>query len=234
MFQHSLSLVSTQRSGKHVYIKTCTWMLLAALFIIAQSWKQTRCSLACEWIHKLWSIQTTGELSALTRDARPSHRKACRKGPWMHVGEWRKQVWKACCSVWLFVTPWTAARQASLSFTISQSLLKLLSIEWVMPSNHPDLYYPLLLLPSIFPSSRIFSNELALCIRWQKYWSFSTSSSNEYSELISLALTGWNSLLFKGLSRVFSGITVQRHQFFSTQPSLWSNFHIHTWLLEKT
>ena len=85
----------------------------------------------------------------------------------------------------LSVTPWTAACQASLSFTTSRSLLKLMSIEWVMPSNHPDLYYPLLLLPSIFPSSRIFSNELALCIRWQKYWSFSISPSNEYSGLIS-------------------------------------------------
>ena len=84
----------------------------------------------------------------------------------------------------LFVTPWTAAHQASLSFTISQSLLKLMSIELVMPSNHLTLSHPLLLLPSILPSIRVFSNEWALCIRWPKYWSFSINPSNEYSALI--------------------------------------------------
>jgi len=87
----------------------------------------------------------------------------------------------------LFVTPWTAAHQASLSFTISQSLLKLMSIELVMPSNHLILCHPLLLLPSIFPSIRDFSSELTLPIRWPKDWnfSFSISPSNEYSRLIS-------------------------------------------------
>ena len=92
-----------------------------------------------------------------------------------------------CCSVLrhvrLFATPWTAARQASLSFTISQSLLKLMSIELVMPSNHLTVWCPLLLLPSIFPSIRVFSNELALCIRWPKYWSFSISPSNEHRKV---------------------------------------------------
>ena len=89
--------------------------------------------------------------------------------------------------VQLFKTPWTAACQASLSLTISQSLLKLMSIESMMPSNHVILCHPLLLLPSIFPSIRIISDESALCIRWPKYWSFSfsISPSNEYSELIS-------------------------------------------------
>ena len=87
--------------------------------------------------------------------------------------------------VQLFVTPWTAAHQASLSFTVSQSLLKLMSIESVMPYNHLILCYPLLLLPSIFPSIRVFSIELALSIRWPKYWSFSMGPCNEYSELIS-------------------------------------------------
>ena len=88
--------------------------------------------------------------------------------------------------VQLFVTPWTAARQASLSFTISQGLLKLMSIESVMPSNHLILCYPLLLLPSIFPSIRVFSSESVLCIRWPKYWhvSFSIRPFNEYSECI--------------------------------------------------
>ena len=90
----------------------------------------------------------------------------------------------------LFVTPWTAAHQASLSFTISWSLLKLKSIELVMPSNHLILCRPLLLLPSIFPSIRVFSNELAPCIRGPKYWSFSfsISPSDEYAGLISFRI----------------------------------------------
>ena len=128
----------------------------------------------------------------------------------------------------LFVTPWTVACQASLSFIISQSLLKLMSIESVMPSNHLILCCPLL-LPSIFPSIRVFSNEWAPHIRWPKYWrfSFSISLSNKYSELISFRLTGLTSQS-KGLSRVFSNTTVRKHQFFSAQSSLWSNSHIHT------
>ena len=85
-------------------------------------------------------------------------------------------------------TPWTAACQASLSFTISWSLLKLMSIELVLASSHLVLCHPLLLLPSIFPSIRVFSNELALHIRWPKYWSFSISPSNEYSRLISFRI----------------------------------------------
>ena len=98
--------------------------------------------------------------------------------------------------VWLFVTPWTAACQASLSINNSQSLLKLMSIESVMPYNHLILYHPLLLPPSIFLSIRVFSNESALRIRWPKYWSFSfsISPSSEYSGLISLAMD-WLDLL---------------------------------------
>ena len=96
----------------------------------------------------------------------------------------------------LFVTPWTAARQASLSITSSQSFLKLMLIQSVMPSNHLILCHPLLLLPSIFPSIRVFSNESVLRIRWPKYWSFSfsTSPSNEYSGLISSRID-WFDLL---------------------------------------
>ena len=92
--------------------------------------------------------------------------------------------------VQLFATPWTAAHQASLSITNSRSLLKLMSIESVMPSNHLVLCHPLLLLPSVFPSIRVFSNQSALCIKWLKYWSFSfsISPSNEYSELISFRI----------------------------------------------
>ena len=85
----------------------------------------------------------------------------------------------------LFATPWTAAHQASLSFTILHSLLKLMSIGSVMPSNHLILCHPLLLLPSVFPSIRVFSNESILCIRWPKYWSFSISPSSESSGLTS-------------------------------------------------
>jgi len=92
------------------------------------------------------------------------------------------------------VTTRTGAHQASLSITNSRSLLKLMSIESVMPSNHLILYCPLLLLPSVFPSIRVFSNELVLCIRWPKYWSFSISPSNEYSGLISFRMD-WLGLL---------------------------------------
>ena len=98
--------------------------------------------------------------------------------------------------VWLFATPWTAAHQASLSLTNSRSLLKLMSIELVMSSNHLILCHPLLLPPSIFPSIRVFSNESVLCNRWPKYWSFSISisPSNEYSGLISFRMD-WLALL---------------------------------------
>ena len=125
--------------------------------------------------------------------------------------------------------------QASLSWTISSSLLKLISIKSVMPSNHLILDCPLLLPPSIFPSIGVFYNESALRISWPKYWSFSfsISPSSEYSGLICFRIEWFDLLAPKGLSRVFSNITVWRCQFFGTQHSLWSNFHIHTWLLEK-
>ena len=117
-------------------------------------------------------------------------------------------------------TLWMAAYQAFLSLTISWNLPKLMSIESVMLSNHLILCHPLLLLPSIFSSIRVFSNELALHIRWPKYWSFSFSfsPSNEYSGLIFL--------LSKGLSRVFSSTIIQKHLFFGAQSSVWSNSHI--------
>ena len=110
--------------------------------------------------------------------------------------------------VLLFATPWTAAHQASLSITNSQSLLKLISIESVMPSNHLILCRPLLLSPSTLPSIRAFSNEAVLCIRWPKYWnfSFSISPSSEYSHWFPLGWTGWTSLQSKGLWRVFSSV----------------------------
>ena len=103
--------------------------------------------------------------------------------------------------VQFFVTPWTAGCQASLSITSSQSLLKLMSIESVMPSNHLILCHPLLLLPSIFPSSRVFSNESVLWIRWQKYWSFSFSISppNEYSGPITFRIDWLDLLALQGI-----------------------------------
>ena len=138
------------------------------------------------------------------------------------------------CHVRLLVTPWTAARQASLSITNSWSLPKLMSIESVMPSNHLILYCPLLLLPSIFPSIRVFSNESALCIRWPKYWSFSfnISPSNEYSGLISFKMD-WLDLLavqgtLKSLLQHHSSKTsvLQHSAFFMVQLSYlyyWKN-----------
>ena len=136
--------------------------------------------------------------------------------------------------VQLFVTSWTAARQAPLSITNSWSLLKLMSIKSVMPSNHLILCHPLL-LPSIFPTIRVFCNESVLPIRWPKYWSFSfnISPSMNIQHWFPLECTGWISLQSKGLSRVFSNTTVQKHQFFGTQLSSQSNSHIHTWPQEK-
>ena len=138
-------------------------------------------------------------------------------------------------SVRLFETPWIAAHQASLSITNSWNSLKLISIKSVMPSSHLILFHPLLLLPPIHPSIRVFSNESTLHMRWPKYWSFSfsISPSDEHPGLISLEWAGWISLQSKGLSRVFSSTTVQKYQFFGIQLSSQSNPHIHTWPLEK-
>ena len=134
---------------------------------------------------------------------------------------------------WLFAIPWAEAHQASLSFTISQSLLKLMSIESIMPSNHLILCCSLLLPPSVFPSIRIFSKELAFHIRWPKYWSLSISPSSEYSGLISFRIDWFDFLAVQGILKLFSSTRMRKHQFFGTQPSLWSNSHVHTWLLEK-
>ena len=102
--------------------------------------------------------------------------------------------------VQLFVTPWTAAQQTSLSFTISPSLLKLMPIESVMPSNHLILCYPLVLLPPIFPTIRVFHNESDLLIKWPKYWSFSVSisTSNEYLGLNSFSIDWFDLLAVQG------------------------------------
>ena len=144
--------------------------------------------------------------------------------------------------IWLFVTPWTAALQASLTFTISWSLLRLMSMELVMPSKHLVLCCPLFSWLQSFPAlgsflmSHFFASDghsigtsasaSVLPDAFRSFWM-------NIQSWFPLGLTGWISLQFKGLSRVFSNTTVQKHQFFGTQPSLWSNSHIHTWLLEK-
>ena len=136
----------------------------------------------------------------------------------------------SCSVVSDSLTPWTEARQASLSITNSQSLLKVMSIKSVTPSNHLILYRPLLLLPSLFPSIRVFSNESVLHIKWPKYWSFSfsISPSNEYSGLISFRMDWFDLLEGQGTLKSLLQHHSSKHQFFSAQLSLWSNSHIHT------
>ena len=157
-----------------------------------------------------------------------------------HVWMWELD-YKESCSVQslscvrLLVTPWITARQASLSITNSRSSLRFTSIESVMTYSQLILWGPLLLLPSIPPSIRVFYNESTLCMRWPKYWSFSFSiflpkKSQAWSPS---ERTGWISLQSKGLSRVFANTIVQKHQFFGAQPSSQSNSHIHTWPQEK-
>ena len=136
--------------------------------------------------------------------------------------------------VWLCATPWITARQASLSITNSQNSPRLTSIKSVMPSSHLILCPPLLLLPPIPPSIRVFSNESTLCMRWPSGVSALASFLPKKSQGWSPSeWTGWISLQSKGLSSVFSNTTVQNHQFFGTQPSSQSNSHIHTWPQEK-
>ena len=149
------------------------------------------------------------------------------------IGEAHKGVFvvvvQSLNCVWCFVTPWTAACQASLSFTISQNLLKLMSIESVMPSHHFILCCLLLLLPSVFPSIRVFSNELTLHIRRPKIGTSTLASVllMTIQGWSPLGLTGLISLQSKGLSRVFSSTTIQKHQFFGAQPSLCTVTSVH-------
>ena len=141
-----------------------------------------------------------------------------------------------CCSVTqlcLTLRNPMDAHQASLSFTTSQSLLKLMSIKSTMPSKHLILCRPILLMLSVFPSIRVFSSESDLLIRWPKYWASASILPMHIQGWFPLGCTGWISLQSKGLSRVFSSTTVQKHQFFGAQASLWSRCHTCTWLLEK-
>ena len=135
----------------------------------------------------------------------------------------------------LFATPWIAARQASLFITISRTSLRLTSIESVMPSSHLILCRPLLLLPLIPPSIRVFSNKSTLRMRWPKYWSFSFSiiPSKEHPGLIPFRMDWLDLLAVQGTLKSLSNTTVQKHHFFGAQPSSQSNSHIHTWPQEK-
>ena len=133
----------------------------------------------------------------------------------------------------LSATLWIAARQASLSITNSRSSPRLKSIESVMPSSHLILCRTLLLLPPIPPSITVFSNESTLPMRWPKYWSLASFLPKKSQGWSPSEWAGWISLQSKGLSRVFSNTTVQKHQLFGAQPSLQSNSHIHTWPQEK-
>jgi len=134
--------------------------------------------------------------------------------------------------VWLLVTTWTAAHQTSVSISNSWSLLKLMTIKLVVPSIHLILCYPLLLLPSIFPGLRVFSNETVLPIRWPNYWSSASVSvlPVNIQDWFPLGCTGWISLQSKGLSRVFFNTTVQKHQFFVAQFSLWGHMNSQNWV----
>ena len=140
----------------------------------------------------------------------------------------------SCCLVWLFAAPWTVAHQASLSFTISRSLLKITSIESVMPSNHLILCRPLFLLSSIFPASESFPMSWLFTSGSQSIGTSASVFPMNNQGCFPLWLTGLIFLQSREISRVFSNSTVPKHQFFSVQPSLWYNSHIHTWLLEKS
>ena len=142
----------------------------------------------------MWASKATGDPS-------PSYYlTATVEMPWVRTSATLVVIVQLLSCVWLFSTPWIAARQSSLSFTISWSLLKFMSIELVMSSNHLILCPPLLLLPSAFPSIRVFSHESAFRIRWPKYWSFSfsISPSNEHSGLISFRIDWFDILAIQG------------------------------------
>ena len=155
--------------------------------------------------------------------------------PWR--GEWQPTPWAVIqfSCVWLFATPWTAACQASLSNTNSRSLLKLMSIKSAMPSNRLILCQSVLLPPSICPSIRVFPMSQFFTSGSQSIRASASASvlPMNIQDYFPLGWIGLISLQSNGLSRAFSNTTVQKYQFFSTQLSLWSNPHIHTWLLEK-
>ena len=208
------------------------WLYYCRHHNVLQSFIMSAILINCEIPKMLWNIYLH-QLSYCQ-----VHIGASVSAEWMNVYMHRLTQFSSVQSlsrVRLFANPWITARQASLSITNSRSPLKPMSIKSVMHSSHLILCHPLLRLPPIPPSIRVFSNESALPMRWPKYWSFSfsTSPSNEHPGWSPLGWTGWISLQSKGLLRVFSNTTVQKYQFFSAQFSSQSNYHIHTWPLEK-
>ena len=194
-YNSAIPLLGIHTEETRIERDRCTPMFIPALFTIARTWTQPRCSWADEWIRKLWSIHTMEYSVSVT-------------------------VQSLSC-VWLFVTPWITACQASLSITNSQSPSKPMSIESVMPSNQLILCRTLP-LTSIFPIIRVFSNESALHIRWPKYGVSASRSvlPKNIQDGSSLGWTHWISLQSKCLSRVFSNTTVQKLQFFGAHLSL--------------
>ena len=148
---------------------------------------------------------------------------------------WKKRKVQSLSHVRHFVAPWTAVCQTSLPITNPRRLLRLMPIESVMPSNHLILCHPLLLLPSIFPSIRVFSNKSVLHIRWPNDWifSFSISPSSEYAGLISFRINWLDLLAVQGTLKSLLQHHSSKASIFGAQLSLWSNTHIHAWLLEK-
>ena len=206
---------------------------------IQPRWICSRKSVSWGYDHSCRAHQTQSTFWSRHPRAQDQGARAARHPPgghWPMCGQDRMLgvvVVQLLSCVRLFETPWTAARQTSLFFTISRSLLKLISVEPQMPSNYLILCLPLLLFPHSFPTSGSFPVS----------WLFTSGGENTGASAsvlpmsiqgwFPLGLTGWISLQAKGLSRVFPNTTVQKHQFFGAQPSLWSNCYIHTWLLEK-
>ena len=177
-----------------------------------------------------WGLPHTNTVHTAPAHSRASTRVNCLLLHLLLISHFQslraKYFVSSCCTVpklCLFVTPWTAARQAPLSFTVSWGLLKFMSIESVMLSNHLILCCPLLLLPSIFPSIRIFSNESVLHIRWPKYWSFSISPSNEYSGQISFRIDWFDLLAVQGTLKSLLQHHSLKASLLRCSASLWSN-----------
>ena len=196
----------------------CQLLCCTTLLLKVRTWSYRSCPTLCSPMdYSLWGSSVYGVLQAriLQWAAMTSSRRS------LYCTVHFSSV-QSLSRIRLFVTPWIAARQASLSITNSWILSKLMSIESVMSSNHLILCCPLLHLPSIFPRIRVFSNESILGIRWPKYWNFSFSKSvllMNIQDWFSWGWTGWISLQSKGFSRVFSNTTIQKHQSFDTQLS---------------
>ena len=228
----------TTREAQNLLRRICIWSFLCdpAPLFARKRWLPI--SRACTVIKGGWKMNSL-------RRTFPEAAFPCITHNWAYSARCFKTGWEdqhrqfssvqSLSHIWLFVTPWTAARQASLSITNSKSLLKLMSIELIMPSNHLILCRSLLLPPSSFPASGSFQMSQCFTSGGQNIGVSALASilPMNIQDWFPLGWTGWIYLQTKGLSRIFSNTTVQKHQFFGTQLSLQSNSHIHTWLLEK-